>query len=447
MDPVSTFTAGVNGLTKLVNFIRGSGIEKHMPSLTAYAHQANVMGRVYIEESIAQDDIAIPLMSILNQMYCCWIITALGIDSRCADGRTVRSRLQLVSGESLSDRLLNDINDNFGVEKRTKQTPSFEAKVIDMDPVSQRLVCGRLIELDFLMETVTEKVGDTVNKTGTVENNASQRTINSSSSSNSNQNGRTYTTTNPLSYDPDNPDKTSTSSTSTSTSTAQRTTEQQKGGSAKTAVSNVDTKESTTMKGSMARVYMYVQLVPYILKTEVANQFMSLNFTPTLSQRIQQLRAGEISFIKDFIFARDLIKKQSTALRKDNTGIVNEMLIRQRNSLFRWVVGLTQFLPERHNLANAILILNKQTFDQTCREAHIDFDNYISRNKFFLKTFSMVMCVVDPMYGTMKMYFAGIPTVGTYSYAMVNKVGSTGKDSFDLKEVMTAFSQGQAPRF
>ena len=57
------------------------------------------------------------------------------------------------------------------------------------------------------------------------------------------------------------------------------------------------------------------------------------------------------------------------------------------------------------------------------------------------------MCVVDPMYGTMKMYFAGIPTVGTYSYTMINKIGSKGKDSFDLKEVMTAFSQGQAPRF
>lgn len=395
MDPVTMYKAGQDGLAKLADWIRSGGIEKKMPSLTAYGHQANVMGRVYIEESIAQDDIAIPLMSILNQMYCCWIITALGIDSMCADGRTVRERLQLVSGESFTDQLINDITNNFGVDK-PKVRPSCEAKVIEMDLESQRLVCGRLIELDFLMHTVTTE----------------------SSATNSSSKGEDLLTKG---------DK------------VEKTESWTKSG-------NTTDRESVT-KGSLSKVYMYVQLVPYILKTEVAEQFMGLNFTPTLSQRIQQLKAGEISFIKDFIFAKDLIKKQSTALKKDNTGIVNEMLIRQRNSLFRYVAGLTNFLPERHNLANAIMILDKQTFDRTCRDAHIDFDNYISRNKFFLKTFSMVMCVVDPMYGTMKMYFAGIPTVGTYSYTMINKIGSKGKDSFDLKEVMTAFSQGQAPRF
>lgn len=398
MDPVTMFNAGVAGLSKLVNFINEGGIEKKMPSLTAYGHQANVMGRVYIEDSIAQDDIAIPLMSILNQMYCCWIITALGIDSRCTDGRTVRSRLQLVSGESFTDQVVNDIMSDFGVENPRKVKPSCEAKVIEMDLESQRLVCGRLIELDFLMQTVTTE-------TTTID----EHTHNEEYKGALNKN--VTATTN-------NGDKTGS-----------------------------NTKTSEVTKGSLAKVYMYVQLVPYILKSEVAEQFMALNFTPTLSQRIQQLRAGEISFVKDFIFARDLIKKQSTALKKDNTGFVSEMLARQRNSLFRYVIGLTNILPERHNLANAILILDKQTFDKTCREAHIDFDNYVSRNKFFLKTFSMVMCVVDPMYGTMKMYFAGIPTVGTYSYTMINKIGSKGKDSFDLKEVMTAFSQGQAPRF
>lgn len=395
MDPVTMYKAGQNGLSALADWIRQGGIEKKMPSLTAYGHQANVMGRVYIEESIAQDDIAIPLMSILNQMYCCWIITALGIDSMCADGRTVRERLQLVSGESFTDQLINDITNNFGVDK-PKVRPSCEAKVIEMDLESQRLVCGRLIELDFLMHTVTTE----------------------SSATNSESKGEDLLTKG---------------------NKVEKTESWTKSGS------KMD--KETVTKGSLSKVYMYVQLVPYILKTEVAEQFMGLNFTPTLSQRIQQLKAGEISFIKDFIFAKDLIKKQSTALKKDNTGIVNEMLIRQRNSLFRYIAGLTNFLPERHNLANAIMILDKQTFDRTCRDAHIDFDNYISRNKFFLKTFSMVMCVVDPMYGTMKMYFAGIPTVGTYSYTMINKIGSKGKDSFDLKEVMNAFAQGQAPRF
>ena len=36
---------------------------------------------------------------------------------------------------------------------------------------------------------------------------------------------------------------------------------------------------------------------------------------------------------------------------------------------------------------------------------------------------------------------------GTYTFDMVNRVGAKGKDNFNLKEVMTAFSQGMSPRF
>ena len=323
------------------------------PSLTRYARQANVMGRVYIEDSIAQDDIAIPLMGCLNQLYLCWIITALGIDSRCADGRTVRDRLNLVAGESLTEDVSATIMNEFGTSSK-KQTFSNEAKIIDTDPDTQRLVCGRLIELDF------------------------------------------------------------------------------------------NTAGSTS---ALLKTYMFVQLVPYILNQTVCSGFMGINFEQSLSARWKALRAGEISFIKDFIFARDEVEKVSKLLKADNTGLVAEMMTRQRNKLFRWAAGMSGILPERHNLASAIMVFNKQTFDQACRDARVDFDSFLTREKFFIKTFSMVLVVVDPLYGNVKMYFAGIPVVGTYSYQMINKVGAKGKDSFDLKEVMAAFSQGQTPKF
>ena len=358
MDPVSTAVLAKEGTSTLADIAKflsttSKKLNDAAPSLTRYARQANVMGRVYIEDSIAQDDIAIPLMGCLNQLYLCWIITALGIDSRCADGRTVRDRLNLVAGESLVDDVVNDIMKDFGSSSK-KSSVSNEAKIIDTDPDTQRLVCGRLIELDF-------------NTGGSVS--------------------------------------------------------------------------------SLLKTYMFVQLVPYILKREVCSGFMSINFAQSLSARWKALRAGEISFVKDFIFARDEVEKAAKLLKTDDTGLIAEMMTRQRNKLFRWAAGMTGILPERHNLASAIMVLNKQTFDQTCREAHVDFNSYLAREKFFLKTFSMVMCVVDPLYGNVKMYFAGIPVVGTYSYQMINKVGAKGKDSFDLKEVMSAFSQGQTPKF
>ena len=342
----------VSSLSELVKAINTTA-NKAAPSLTRYARQANIMGRVYVEDSIAQDDIAIPLMGCLNQLYLCWIITALGIDSRCADGRTVRDRLSLVAGESLMEDVVENIMKDFGSSNK-KERVSTEAKVIDTDPDTQRLVCGRLVELDF-------------NTGGDLS--------------------------------------------------------------------------------SLLKAYLYVQLVPYILKQEVCSGFMSINFAQSLSSRWKALRAGEISFIKDFVFARDEVEKTSKLLKTDDTGLIAEMMARQRNKLFRWAAGMSGIFPERHNLASAIMVLNKQTFDQTCRDAHVDFNSFLAREKFFLKTFSMVMCVVDPLYGNVKMYFAGIPVVGNYSYQMINKVGARGKDSFDLKEVMAAFSQGQTPKF
>lgn len=424
---ISSMAAAL-GLTALVDFIGklksgdknawgqvlnapGKMATKGAPSLTMFGRQANIMGRVYIEDSIAQDDIAIPLLGVMNQMYVCWIITALGLDSMCADGRTVRDRLNLVAGEAFVDDLVENIKNSFGSNKSNKITASNEAKLIDMDSDTQRLACGRLIELDF-------NIGQVSVQTTTGGN------VNTQSISDTDK-----------SFDPNDKNKEIGSHTSTSTNTKM------------TSDKITVTQNFNPANASLLRAYVYVQMIPYILQQEVASGFMGVNFAPSLSTRWKQLRAGEISFVKDFIFARDLIKKQEQLLKKDNTGIITEMMVRQRNALFRWATGLTGILPERHNLANAILIMNKQTFDQSCRDAHVDFDNRMTREKFFLKTFSMVMVVVDPLYGNVKMYFAGIPAVATYSYAMINKVGAKGKDSFDLKEIMTAMAQGQTPRF
>ena len=93
------------------------------------------------------------------------------------------------------------------------------------------------------------------------------------------------------------------------------------------------------------------------------------------------------------------------------------------------------------------MVFDKNSFEQSCREAHIDFNNEATRDKFFRKTWTMAVAVVDPMIQNVAMYFAGVPAVGIYSYAMINKVGAKGKDNFDLKEIMTAMSSGQVPRF
>lgn len=376
---MSVFTAARDTLADIVATIRDVE-SKTAQSLTMYTKQAQIMGRVYIEDTISSDDIALPLMGILNQLYVSYVITALHLDTLCVGGRTVRQRMELVATENIED-IEAAIADTFGgktfksfedtgmtshaANKPVKYDPnntgygrsSGRETIVNLDPDSQRLVCGRLVEFSF--NAPSNSVGGT----------------------------------------------------------------------------------------STINAYIYVQLVPYILNTSTCSGFLNVNFAPTLKTRWKQLRAGEIKFLKDFILARDLIERQSDIIKKDKSGVLLEMMLRQRNVLFKWAGTLLGILPEMHNLANAILVLDNNTFKNACNEAKIDFSSNVSRQKFFMKTFTMILVVVDNMYGTIDMYFNGLNTKGSYTFDMVNKVGTKSKDSFDLKQVMQAFSQGMTPKF
>lgn len=371
----------VSSLTDLIAFIDKSRTELSS-SLTEYTRQSQVIGRVYIEDSIAKDDIAAPLMGTLNQMYVSYIITALHLDSMCVGGKTVRQRMQLVATESYKD-IHVEILRSFGSSEdlasdlksikeyvhqngaSAQQKMDFDksmgnrANVVNVDSDTQRLVCGRLVEINLQCP----------------------RTINGSSD-----------------FVP-------------------------------------------------ISAYIYVQLVPYILNKDVASGFLSANFAPSLKSRWKQLRAGEISFFKDFIFARDLIEKQSKIIKKDSTGILTGLMMNSRNKLFKLAATWTKILPENHNLSNSILVLDAATFRKACTDARISFESASVRAQFFAKTFTMILVVVDPMYGTVDMYFNGIDAKGTYSFDMVNKVGVKDKSSFDLKTIMQAFGQGMTPKF
>lgn len=352
----SIVDTGINALVAII-----SDALKHKgpgASLTQYTRDTNIMSRVYIEASVANDDIALPLLGMLNQMYACWVITALNFTNICQSGRTVGDTLRTVRGNESYKDTVTLINDDFGQEVLNKEYLSVEATVVDVDKEAQRLVTGRLIELDFLM---------------------------------------------PASNSGDKP--------------------------------------------STFKLYLYVQLFPYILTSEICNGFLTANFTPSLTQRWRAVKAGEISFWKDFVFAQDLIKKQADIVRKDKSGVIAEMLFNKQNMLFRYLSSVISGSYVNRNAASNILIISKETFEKACREANVDFTKFIVRQKCFATTMSVVIGVVDTLYGTVDLYFNGLQTKGTYNFNMINKIGSKGKDSFDLKEIMTAMTQGNSPKF
>lgn len=362
-SPIVPAPAGlVELLDKITNRIAGVT----NVSLTQMTKPANIISRVYMQDSVAQDDIALPILGTLNQLYASYIMTALNMQNVVAGGRTIRELYGVVATESLQGTCMFAVDD-FGQENldstiddlvvRDITDASMESGPVDMEKDSQRLITGRLLEIDLTLATKDEKV-------------------------------------------------------------------------------------------NTFKIYIYVQLVPFILNQDVCKGFLNINFYPPMSVRWKQMKAREISFWKDFLLSKDLLKKQEKLLKEDKSGVLAQILRRQHNQLANWFSRLVGLKAESSNLANAMIIMDKPTFNSACAEVGADFANVQYRQGFMFKTMAIFVVVVDLLGGVAEMYFNGIDAKGTYTFQMINKVGAKGaKDSFNLAEIMQTFSQGMSPRF
>ena len=404
----------ISDIVKLWSKIKRDGT----PSLTAYTAKSNVISRVYLDQSVAADDICIPLLGTLNQLYCCYVISALNLDSYVIGGRTVRDMIGSVASESFNLEPFQLVNAVFGESKAAvmETVAALEAAsggVMDLEKDSQRFIVGRMIEIRLAANGSLTTTTSNVKDGSSVKNNQKY------------QNAAGYDIHgNPVMGNIPN------------------------GGSLDTGIDHSNARTTQTSEQIQEfTAYIYVQLIPRILTTDTSRLMLDIQYVPTLSERWRKYRAGEISFWKDFVFARDLIDKQHQALKNDRTGTVGQIVSKSRGKLAQYFFGLASLRTPSHNLASAISIISKDAFDRACKENNIDFGNIKMRNNYFNRTFTMMMVVVDTMYGKVDIYYNGVDYVGTYTFDMVNRVGAKGKDNFNLKEVMTAFSQGMSPRF
>lgn len=197
--------------------------------------------------------------------------------------------------------------------------------------------------------------------------------------------------------------------------------------------------------GNSFSVNLYLQLTPTFIPSEVASQFIGLNFAPSFRQRWMQASAGEISFIKDLIFGQDMRKRRRKAMKQDSTGSLRDMIERQENSLSNSWLKLALVQPERQNIANTILIFEKSNFEKACSAAGLRFKDYNSRQKFFNKTFAMMLHVVDPMFNKVTSYYHGLNAVSEFTFDQIKRNSRT--ENIDLMQVMKAYAQGMAPKF
>ena len=196
----------------------------------------------------------------------------------------------------------------------------------------------------------------------------------------------------------------------------------------------------------VADVDLLITIRPFIVETEVAEQLMTLVNVPSLKQRYLQWSAGEINFLSDLVFHSDTMKKRREALKKDDTGVLNEIIEAQNKGARRTGYSV-MFGKNMKNLANTVYVLDKTTFDRACSDSGVDFNNKAQRQKFFLTSFAMMVIVVDPMYSTVTMYINGLDSSGTYPYRLFEKKGMSNGSADMMNQFVQAMSRGSMPRF
>ncbi len=317
-------------------------------SLTEYTKDTQINAPVYVQRAVATEEIMLPLMNTLNQLYAGFVVTALGLANNISDTRTIRDAVRSVSTETLVDVEAVTAAEfgNLG-----KVIVSNEAGAVTLDRKEQSLIASRVIEFDFASK--------------------------------------------------DN---------------------------------NKETK-----------IYMTCTLIPRQITADVVKSVIALKYRPTLRDRWAQLTAGEISFWKDFIMCADILKAEQKGFKQDRTGMLYEILNNANNNLSKALFNVLGLGTPKHNLSNALFIVDKNTMKAAVTKTHFDIENYIGRQKFFLETGMMMLVIVDPMYNLVEIFFNGIKHKGEYTFDMINKIAGGGKGDIDLKQVMTMFGAGSAP--
>ena len=365
-------------------------------SLTEFAKQSMINSRVYIEKNLATDEILTPLMQNIMSLYCGLVFTAVNLNQNICGSKTVRDISSTVSSaEAFDARQKSNTFDSAMSLMKDYFVGSNKDKSLNRPYASMK-----------------RNSDNDANRTQIISDN---RQID-----NRNYSTKIDLKTNSV-IDPE-PKSVSLPS-----------------GRILNIPMLTDGKSSFNLQ-------LLIQLFPFFIETDVAQEFINLNFTPSFWRRFTQFQAGEISFFKDFIFSCDLREKRMKALIKDKTGGLADMINKQKNAVAsHWMNFLRKPGTEKINIASTILILNKNSVDKALNKNGIDLKSSSNRKKFFENSYCMMLVVVDQMYNEVDIYYNGIEAVSTFKYEQIKR--ESKKDSTDLVSIMKSYAQGLAPKF
>lgn len=427
---------------------------KYNLSLTAASKPALVAHNVIIEDRLANNDIMLALMSLLNQQVIAWILMALQLGEQVVGSKTVKDVLSTIATEAINNPYIDSIElvaaDGVPVSEITDQitlenihnykvdsildinmvgNESTTAQVVDMELKSTRLLSTRVIEVVLGRK------------------NAVTTTTNQRQDGGSLSEGSRFTTSKEQSREKDVKGGKNNPNVGVYSKTIKEGV--QKTDEANRTENHSDTRTSTTTTSTEGTIVVRigVHLIPYFLTTTQLTTLLDISNPLGINLRWKKVLAGEIHWFKDFVLCSDLVDQYGKALKQDKHNQLAEILNTDTYKRMRTYANeLKKQGANSQNTASTIIIVDAQTMKNISHSSDLDVNNFASREKFFKATMSLMLVVVDDMYNVVKIYYNALKMYTTCTFSMLNRVGQKS-DSYDLKDILSAFGSNQNIRY
>lgn len=197
-------------------------------------------------------------------------------------------------------------------------------------------------------------------------------------------------------------------------------------------------------------VPIYIQMQPTIVPHQFAARFIDMNVPASIWQRWTQWSAGEISFVRDFLFSMDRVKKYQDIVKDPEASAAFSDFLKstaKKNSynLRTHFIRKVSTAAESKNLANSVMILSEDAVRQAKLESGIDLHKASDRERYFTTAYSMIVAVIDPLHQRLTIYFNGIDGDLNIPYSDLKPKNSKFEPA-DFIQALQAFSTNAVGR-
>lgn len=183
------------------------------------------------------------------------------------------------------------------------------------------------------------------------------------------------------------------------------------------------------------KIPVLIRLLPTKIPSNSLTHMFTAGGADTWGDRWHLVRAGQIRFVRDFIFQIDMLDEHFKALINDKSGTYAAITDRRKNNVKKAALTGSVSLADASNIA----VVSSETAKQMASKLYGKLDNMAVRQKIFDNSYLLLLVVVDERWERVTVYHRGLDFATEYSFKEIQN-NEKGKGP-DITEIFKMFHQ------